>query len=175
MFLKSNFLFILLIIFIAAGLIATGMIFGYLFMRSKIEPATVKPSNIESVVEVSEEMTIGEVGEITVKDEETGEDKSLVTPTMPQTIFSTAGEIKEIGKDFIIIAGDGYSFADEAYRDVKCLITEQTKIFSPEQADVYYGKDGLKHLSIGTKILVGSPINIRGKIEFEVNTVNVLE
>ena len=138
-------------------------------MKSNIESAPA------SVANISEKMTIGKVGEITVQDAETGEDKPLVTPTMPPAIFSTAGNIKEIRKDFIIIAGDGYSFADEIPRDIKCFITEQTKIFSPNHAEVYYGQDGLEHLFLETRVLVGSPINIRGKIEFEVNTVNVLD
>ena len=170
---KSKFWLIIFVIFASAALIAIGMVFGYLFMKSNIEPDIVPVVKTQEVIK--EELDMGEVGEVTVQDKETGEEKPLTTPTMPSTIFSTAGEIQEIGEDFIIIAGNGYSFADEIPRDIKCFITEQTKIFSLERADIYYGKDGLEYLSSGMRILAGSPINIRGKIEFEVNTVNVLD
>ena len=170
---KSKFWLIIFIILVSASLVAIGMVFGYLFMKSNIEPAPAPIAKTEEIIK--QELNIGVVGEITVQDEKTGEEKPIVTPTMPTTIFSTVGEIKQTGEDFIIITSNGYSFADETAREIKALITEQTKIFSPNQADVYYGKDGLEYLYPGIKVLVGSPINIRGKIEFEVNTVNVLE
>jgi len=94
---------------------------------------------------------------------------------MPPDIFSTAGTIIEKKTDFLIIIGEGTNFADGVSRNLTCIFTDETLTFGDGQVKSYQGKEGLKYLREGMKILVDSDENIRGKIEFKVKTVNILE
>jgi hypothetical protein len=114
-------------------------------------------------------------GEIKIKDETTGEEKSLVTSIMPPAIFSTAGNIIEKKENSLIVTAEGTNFADGASRDLTCFFTDETLTFKKNQSEYLQGTEGLNYLKEGMKILVGSDENIRGKIEFKVKTINILE
>ena len=162
---KYRLLFIILIVIITG----IGVIY---FLRQVGEEES-------SEVPLSEETTTspfeaGEVGEVKIKDEATGEEKPLVTPVMPPVIFSTAGTIIEKKTDSLIITGEGTNFADGAPRNLTCIFTEETLTFGENQLERHQGKEGLNYLEEGMKILVDSDENIRGKIEFEVKTINIL-
>jgi len=135
-------------------------------MTPKIEE---KPPLVE---EIPEALKPGEVGEIKVK-EETGEEKPLVTPTLPLTIFSTTGVISEVKDDRLIVKGDGFSFADQKPRELIVIFTDSTITFEEEQKTKYQGLAGLRYLRTGIGILIGSEENIRGKTEFKAKTINI--
>jgi hypothetical protein len=93
---------------------------------------------------------------------------------LPPVISNTAGIIKEIQKDKIIILGDGSNFSDQKPRELTLIFTDSTITFEPGQKVKYKGLEGLKHLNPGDKIRISSSENIRGKTEFLVNYVNKL-
>ena len=117
----------------------------------------------------------GEIGEIYQKNEETGEEKPIVTPIMPPAIFSTTGKIKAVKENGIIIRGDGYNFADNVKRDLEVLFNEDTLVFLSNQMENHKGPEGLDYLSLGDEVLINSQKNIRGKIQFTAKTINVLQ
>ena len=165
LFKKYRFLFIILVVII----IGIGII--YFLRRVKEEESSRVPLSDEATTSLFE---AGEIGEVKIKDEATGEEKPLVTPVMPPVIFSTAGTIIEKKTASLIITGEGTNFADGAPRNLTCIFTEETLVFEKDQLQYHQGKEGLKYLEEGMKILVDSDENIRGKIEFEVKTINVL-
>lgn len=93
---------------------------------------------------------------------------------LPDVVTATAGVISEIGDNYIIVKGDGTNFIDGQPRDLKCVFTDSAyaQISSGESYD---GKVGLAHLKIGMKVAVGGDENIRGKAEFLVKSVNVIQ
>lgn len=123
---------------------------------------------------VTKELQMGKVGELEVETP-SGEKVPLITPEIPGQIFSTSGEVLEIGENYLIILSDGQSFADRKQRKIKCLFDEATLSFSKDHTQRFYGKAGLSILRKGIKVLVSSRENIRGKIEFVASTVNILE
>jgi len=149
------------------------VIFWISFFVSLPKPT---PPKIEEkpplVEEIPEALKPGEVGEIKVK-EETGEEKPLVTPTLPLTIFSTTGVISEVKDDRLIVKGDGFSFADQKPRELIVIFTDSTITFEEEQKTKYQGLAGLRYLRTGIGILIGSEENIRGKTEFKAKTINI--
>lgn len=163
---KYRFLFIILIVII----MGIGVI--YFLRRVKEEESSRVPLSEEATTSLFE---AGEIGEVKIKDEATGEEKPLVTPVMPPVIFSTAGTIIEKKTGSLIITGEGTNFADGASRNLTCIFTDETLIFGKNQLEYYQGKEGLNYLKKGMEILVNSDENIRGKIEFKVKTVNILE
>ena len=116
----------------------------------------------------------GEVGEVMVKDEKTGEQAPLVSPIMPLVISNTAGTIIEVKTDRVIIRGSGSNFADEKPRILTAVFTADTITFDKTSTFRQIGAVGLKRLEPGMQILIGSPENIRGKTEFKVKTIKIL-
>ena len=163
------------LLFIILGLAIIGICLIYFFWQVKKEESGEIPLSEEGAITSPAESGAGEIGEVKVKDEATGEERPLVTSIMPPAIFSTAGTIIEKKTDSLIIAGEGTNFADNVSRNLTCIFTNETLTFGKNQLEYYQGKEGLKHLKEGTKILVDSDENIRGKIEFEVKTINILE
>jgi len=140
-------------------------------------PETIPPKIGEKpspVIETSELLKPGKVGEIMVKEEETGQEKPLVIPTLPMAIFSTTGVIQEVKADRLIVEGDGFNFADQKPRELTIIFTDSTITFEKNREIKYQGLTGLKHLKEGMKILISGDENIRGKTEFKVRTINIL-
>jgi len=92
---------------------------------------------------------------------------------LPLFIFSTTGQVKEIEEDRVIVLGSGSNFADQKPRILNLLFTENTLLF--KEGKKYQGFEGLKYLETGMKILIEGAENIRGKTQFKVKTINVLE
>ena len=134
---------------------------------SQAAPTTTQSS-------ISQKMKIGEIGEVKVKDEITGQEKPLVTPTLPPVIFNTSGKIISINAHSVVIMSDGQSFADGVSRKITCIFTDTTLTFSKNHLQSYRGLEGLKHLTKGMNILIDSSENIRGKTQIKVKTINVL-
>lgn len=163
------------LLFIILGLAIIGICLIYFFWQIGKEKPDKTPLSDEEAITSPAESEAGEIGEVKVKDKVTGEEKPLVTPVMPPSIFSTAGTIIEKKADSLIITGEGTNFADGVSRNLTCIFTDETLTFGENQLEYYQGREGLKYLEEGMKILVDSDENIRGKIEFEVKTVNILE
>jgi len=162
------------VLFIILGIIIIGICLIYFLGQVKKEENNKDLLSEKEIVSPIESEA-GEVGEVKVKDETTGEEKSLVTPIIPPAIFSTAGTIIEKKTNSLTIAGEGTNFADGVSRNLTCIFINETLTFEKGQLKYYQGEDGLNHLERGMKILVDSDENIRGKIEFKVKTVNILE
>lgn len=137
------------------------------------EPREEEPRE-EVLFPALEEVGAGEIGEVTIKEDETGEEKPLITPIMPPVIFSTTGKITAVETDSLMMAGDGTNFADGAPRELKCIFTDKTLTFTKNQVKYYKGREGLKILEKGMTILIAGDENIRGKTEFTVKTINIL-
>jgi hypothetical protein len=164
---KYRLLFIILIVII--------MGIGVIRLLKQIrEEKSSEVTLFEEAITSSAESEAGEIGEVKIKDKVTGEEKPLVTPVMPPVIFSTAGTIIEKKTGSLIITGEGTNFADGVSRNLTCIFTDETLTFEKNQLQYHQGKEGLKYLKEGMKILVDSDENIRGKVEFEVKTINVL-
>ena len=174
---RMNFLYFKKLSITIFAFLAVLILGYYLGGQGKIrkEECPAPPvAKTESPIYTPKELGAGEVGEIKVKDEETGEEKQLVTAELPPVIFGTAGTIVEVKSDSLIIRGNGYNFADKAPRDLTCIFTDDTVTFTKNQLTQYKGKDGLKYLKGGMEILIESEENIRGKTEFKVRIVNIL-
>jgi len=126
-----------------------------------------------STTEIEKEEA-GSVGEVLVKDEETGEEVSLKTATMPPALFNFTGTVKEVFANGLIVVSDGHSFADDQSRDLTVLFQDETVTTSADRQDRYPGLVGLDHLVAGQRVLVESDENIRGKLKFQVNYLNIL-
>jgi len=162
------------VLFIILGIIIIGICLIYFLGQLGKEDLTKVPLSEEMITSPTK-FEAGEIGEVKTKDGETGEEKPLVTPIMPPAIFSTAGTIIEKKDNSLIITGEGTNFADGVSRNLTCIFINETLTFEKGQLKYYQGEDGLNHLEKGMKILVDSDENIRGKIEFKVKTVNILE
>ena len=120
-----------------------------------------------------QDMDAGVVGEVFVKDEDTGEDIPLVAGTMPPLMFNIVGTILEVKTGSILVEGNGANFADKKPRTLILIFTNATKTFEKNQTKAYLGKTGLSYLEPGMKILIEGFENIRGKTEFNVKTINI--
>lgn len=140
-----------------------------------MSPLTKKENALPDInTAASKAEIIGSVGEVAVKDEKSGEEKPLLTPVLPFFISSTVGKIVTIASDSLVVSGDGNNFADNQPRQLKCFFTDQTITFSKTQSR-YVGREGVAILKVGQRILIEGDGNIRGKDEFEVKTINILE
>ena len=162
------------ILFVILGIVITGICLVYFLEQAGEEEYNKDLSSEEEIVPLIESEA-GGIGEVKTKDSTTGEEKSLVTPIMPPAIFSTAGIIIEKRNNSLIITGEGTNFADGVSRNLTCIFTDETLTFEKGQLKYYNGIRGLDYLKEGMKILVDSDENIRGKIEFKVKTINILE
>jgi hypothetical protein len=145
--------------------------FGYLLGTEKeiFQKKAEKPEET-----YSKNMEAGPIGEVMVKEEKSGQEAPLVSPTMPPAIFSVSGTITKIESDRIILRGSGTNFADGVPRSLTAVLTPDTLTFVTNQAFYWRGFSGLKQLQPGMKILIDSQENIRGKTEFEIKTINIL-
>ena len=165
MFLKKTEIKFVIIAAISAVLI---FCFGYFLGQAK---KVLKEIEVVSL----EQSGAGIVGEITIKDEKTGAEGPLVSATMPPVISGASGIVSEIKDDRIILRGSGTNFADNVQRDITAIFNEQTVVFEKNQAARWNGLAGLKQIKEGNRVLVESSENIRGKTEFTVSYVNMVE
>jgi hypothetical protein len=146
---------------------------------STISPVVVQESSNKSGEVVAQELpvekTIGNVGEVKIKDENSGEEKSIVTPSLPAVITSTVGLITARQGNAIIIDGLGSNFADGINRELRAMVTENTLVLADGGAKQYKGRDSLEILIEGRKVLIEGEGNIRGKTEFDIKTINILD
>jgi len=147
----------------------------YFLWRIGVEESGKKYLPEEEIITSLSKSEAGEIGDIKIKDEMTGDEKSLVAPVMPSAIFSTTGVIFERNDNSLIVVGKGTNFADGISRKLVCTFTDETLTFGKDQLKYYQGIEGLKYLKEGMEILVDSDENIRGKTEFEVKSVNILK
>ena len=70
--------------------------------------------------------------------------------------------------------GDGHSFADNQSRELTVLFRDETVTTSADRQGRFSGLVGLNHLVVGQRVLVESNENIRGKLKFQVNYLNIL-
>jgi hypothetical protein len=155
------------IIYISIALLGFGYLLGTekeIFQKKAEKPEETYSKNMEA----------GPIGEVMVKEEETGQEAPLVSPTMPPVVFSVGGTVTKIESDRVIIRSNGYHFADNVPRDVTAVLTADTATFVTGQAFRWKGFFGLKHLEVGMEIIVESQENIRGKTEFKAKTINIL-
>ena len=124
----------------------------------------------------------GEVGEIKDQGSEdnsieadSGDTGSQVRPpdtVLPPVVFNTKGVIVSMGKDSIVVQGNGSNFEDQKPRVLTVKITSGTLTFEKGNTASYQGKEGLLHLLSGDQILIESSQNIRGKTEFPAAYIN---
>jgi type II secretory pathway component PulC len=103
-----------------------------------------------------------------------GEEVPVPVNELGAILFDTIGVIQEIQQDRIIVMGDGTNFADQKPRQLSLLFTLETNVFLADRKH-YVGLAGLEQLQPGIQILIRGAENIRGKIEFRVLNINVLE
>jgi len=125
----------------------------------KMEAEKITP--IPQVIK-PEDFGAGTVGEVSDTD-------------LPAAIFNTTGIIKEIKEDRLVAQGDGSNFADQQPRELTLIFTADTITFEPGQKVFYQGLEGLKYLKPGMNILIDGAENIRGKTEFKINTINLIQ
>jgi len=141
-----------------------GLVIYFLFFSNKSSESLIEETFIETPT--PEEAGAGSVGEITIKDSRTGEERPLMTAEMPSKIYNTTGII--IGKEtnYLSVRGSGKSFADQLPRALYVYINENTLIYGNGIPLSLKGKDGLQYLEIGNSILIEGDGNIRGKDKF---------
>ena len=161
-------------LFVILGIIIIGACLVYCLIKVEKEKKNEELPSVKEII-LPAESEAGKIGEVKIKDETTGEEKSLVTSIMPPAIFSTAGDILEKKDNSLIIIAEGTNFADGISRNLTCVFTDETLTFKKNQSEYLQGTKGLSYLKEGMKILVDSDENIRGKIEFKVKTINILE
>lgn len=167
-----------IIIVIVALVLAILLILFYSFLNTPEEDNNPPTGNTQEEEPTEEnpattpEQEAGDVGEVTVKNNDTGEEEPVVNRETPSEIFNTIGEIVTKGDNYIVIKSSN-NFADQKEREVTCRFTSKTKVFNSDQSESYSGNDGLDHLSVGMKVLISSSENIRGKTEFNVKTINI--
>lgn len=148
------------------------MIFAVgVFYFSYQQPSEILNNSDEEQVDIVDTQLIaGDIGEVV------GEDgMPIVKPTMPASIFSTVGKISKINGDKLIVFGVGTNFVDGKSRDLTVTFLETTITLVQTPVAYYKGKDGMDKLYIGANILLMSRENIRGKTEFSLTAVKVLE
>lgn len=131
-------------------------------LRLMLEEKKMTPTSLE---EVAEPFKPGEIGE-------PKEDEEPVV-NLPQNISNTIGTIKEIKSDKLIILGNGSNFSDQKPREITLIVIDITSIYDGQKS--YEGSEGLKYLKVGDSVSIQAPENIRGKIQFIVNSINKIE
>jgi|AntAceMinimDraft_16_1070373.scaffolds.fasta_scaffold08422_4 hypothetical protein len=116
----------------------------------------------------------GPAGEVMVANSETGEEEPLKTATMPPALFNAQGTIVKLYDNGLTMKTAGYSFADGQSREVNVLYADVTVTTMADRSSKYKGLVGLSHLRVGQQIIVESDENIRGKLKFRANYINLL-
>ena len=127
----------------------------------------------------------GPIGEMEIEEGKTMEEalgevnpEALENPvrppgtSIPPVVFNTKGTITSVQEDGIMLEGNGSNFEDQKSRVLTVKFTDKTITFEKGNIAQYQGKEGLKHLSPGDKILIESSQNIRGKTEFTASYIN---
>ena len=149
--------------------------FSYLLNLAKKEvPPPISGEGPEIISPQQLELEAGEVGEILVKDEKTGEEGPLISSIFPPIIFNTTGIIEEIKEDRLIVKGSGTNFADGLPRTLIVIFISETFTINKGKNLQWKGFSGLKQLKPEMEILIDGLENIRGKTEFKTRTINIL-
>ncbi len=151
-----------------AVILIFGGIFIYIFLQKGKISQIETPKPTPQVEEIAESFKPGEIGEIS---EET---KEKEIPPLPPVIFNTSGIISEIKTDRLIVQGSGLNFVDQKPRELTIIFTNSTIVNDSVKKSYYQGFEGLRNLKPGMKISIEGTENIRGKIEFEVSSLNIL-
>jgi len=133
-------------------------------------PETITPPLVEEkpTPEILEPLKPGEVGEIS-------EEGQVVSGSeIAFFVQNTTGTIQEIKEDRIIVQGDGQNFADRKPRILTIIFTENTITQKLGGGNQRFGFKGLEQLKPGMNILISAVENIRGKIEFKADIINIL-
>ena len=162
---------LLLIILGAVVVIGLGV---YFIFFAPVNPLSGKISSAGLSTTEIEKDTAGSIGEVFTKDEETGEEVPLKTATMPPALFNSTGTVKEVLVNGLVVLGDGHSFADDQSRELTILFKDKTVTTSADRQGRYSGLIGLDYLVVGQRVLVESDENIRGKLKFQANYLNIL-
>lgn len=144
------------------------LIFGGVLIYTLFEKGKIPQVETPKVEEVTEPFKPGEIGEIS----EEAKEKEI--PPLPPVIFNTSGIISEIKTDRLIVQGSGSNFADQKPRELTIIFTNSTIVNDPVKKSYYQGFEGLRKLKPEMKISIEGTENIRGKIEFEVSSLNIL-
>ena len=160
------------LVFIIVLLIFVLLLINHISVLNK-EIASLYQESLPETIS-SQESGAGNVGEVMVKDEKTGEEAPLVSPIMPPEIFSTTGIVIEVKTDKVIVKGEGTNFADGKARVLTVIFTDETISFAKTSSFRQTGAIGLKQFESGMQVLIGSSENIRVKTEFKAKTIKIL-
>ncbi len=170
---KFSIILIIVIVLIIAA-IGLAVYFTWPSEEDIAQQPRAKLPIASSKVPTPQELGAGDIGEVTVKDNETGQEKPLVSLSVPPVIFNTIATVRKVSSDRLFAQGDGSNFADKIPRNITVIFTDSTLTFEKNQSIYYEGKEGLKHLEPGIRIMISSGENIRGKDRFIAKTVNIL-
>jgi len=112
---------------------------------------------------VPEQLKGGEVGEGEKMDDK-----------VPAFIPNTAGVIKGIRENAIVVAGTGSNFADKKPRDLTVILTDTTITMKVGGDIKYIGLEGLEYLNLEMEVSINGEENIRGKTEFKAKYIYIL-
>ncbi len=124
---------------------------------------------------MNQELAPGVIGETIAENgsAQGGAGEIVTSPVLPKDIFSTTGVVLEIKQDSIVIQSDGHSFADGVGRELTCQA--QSGMFVIDEDKIkHQGIESLSVLKIGDEILIKSEENIRGKIEFTIKNIKII-
>ncbi len=160
-------------IIIALAILALA-IFFYIIGSNNTDQPVVDNSQLGQPL-FNKELEPGIIGETVSENAGAqGEVEEIVTsPVLPKDIFSTTGIILEIKPDSIVIQSDGHSFADGNSRKLTCLAQESMFVIDESKVK-HQGIESLSELEIGDEILIKSSENIRGKVEFTIKNIKIL-
>ena len=152
------------IIAVIVIVVIIGLVIYFLFFFDKSSESLSEETFIE--IPTPEEAGAGSVGEVIVKNNQTGEEKPLMTPETPSKIYNTTGIV--IGKEtnYLSVRGSGKNFADQLPRALIVYVDDSTLIYGNGIPLNLKGKDGLQYLESGDSILIEGDGNIRGKDRF---------
>jgi len=161
---------------VVVSLMALFLVMGFFYLLSQSQkgPFYYDKEGAFERTDVPKELLAGDIGEVAVPNGVNGERGPLISSSKPPVISSTVGTIKTIEEGYIIIKGNGSNFADGIPREIFCIFTDKTLTFTSDRSR-YEGNTGLDYFRPGMIVLVGGEENIRGKTEFKVKTVNILE
>jgi len=164
---KTIYLFLVLGILILAA-----VLLFCLWDSSGRRGAELSPQGLSSTS--AEQEAAGGVGEVLVSNPATGEEEPLKTALMPPALFNVQGTLTKLYDNGFAMETLGFSFADGQPREVEVLYQDTTVTTLPDGASRYQGLAGLSHLRINQLVLVESNENIRGKLKFKANYINLL-
>ncbi|MCX6791378.1 MAG: hypothetical protein NTV62_04315 [Candidatus Gribaldobacteria bacterium] len=170
---NKKLVLILIIIFVLA--ILTGLGLSWVVDNSRQQAVKPNESNLQEIASGlnTEQQKVGDIGEVKIKDATTGQEEILQNANFPLLITSTVGKVIKIENGYLTLQGNGNSFADAQPREIKAKATEQTKVFDAQQK-MTEGVTAINSLTLGQNVLVEGEGNIRGKTEFNLLTVNIL-